>query len=103
MLPEKSFAPGRAVWPVGVSLRNALEVPNSSSPVLASNVIGSQTVPPPCFHQSGPDQVLAARATDLLSKPLAGSPGTVQKRHSCLPVCASNAAIDPRTCESASL
>src|ERR1700756_599834 len=103
MLPEKSLAPGSAVWPVGVSLRNAFEVPNTSNPVRASNVIGSQTVPPPCFHQFGPDQVLAATSTDLLSNPFAGSPGTVQKRHSSLPVCASNAAIDPRTCESAPL
>src|ERR1022692_138980 len=98
MLPENSFAPPAVSCPLGPSSRNDLEVPNSSSPVLGSNVMESQAVPPPCCHDCGPDQVFAAISSALLSNPLAGSPGTVQNRHSSLPVSASNAAIDPRIC-----
>ena len=48
-----------------------------------------QTVPPPPYFHHSPVQVLAAISMALFSKPLAGSPGTVYKRHSCLPVAVS--------------
>ena len=52
-----------------------------------SKVIPFHTVPPvPVFHHS-PVQVLAAAS--ITGSPLfcSGEPGTVKKRHSCLPVC----------------
>jgi hypothetical protein len=43
---------------------------------------------------------LAAISSILFSNPSAGLPGTVQKRHNSLPVSASKAVIEPRTCSS---
>src|SRR6185437_12094181 len=75
-----------------------LPVPKYSRSVTGSYTAASHTVPPPpeVFHHS-PLQVFAARSSALLSKPLAGLPGTVQKRQTSLPVPASKAAIQPRT------
>jgi len=39
---------------------------------------------PPASHQRSPAQVLAAISSDLFSYPLAGSPGVVAMRHTCL-------------------
>ncbi len=63
----------------------------------------SHGVPPPPYFHHAPLHVSAARAIAAFSKPRLGSPGTVQKRHTCLPVCASYAATNPRTPNSAPL
>src|SRR5687767_11869111 len=76
-----------------------LPVPKYSRSVTGSYTAASHTVPPPpSFHHSCPStHVFAAFSSAGLSNPLAGSPGTVQKRHASLPVSASKAAIQPRT------
>src|SRR5690349_7723174 len=62
--------------------------------------MASHTAPPPLRHHLSPDQVFTIRSSVRLSRPLDGSPGTVQKRHRRLPVCASRATTEPRTPES---
>jgi hypothetical protein len=70
-----------------------LPVPMYTSFSSGSNVIESQAVPPPPASQYLLDgsHVDAAFFIESSSNGLLGSPGTVNQRHFCSPVCASYA------------
>src|SRR5882757_1186136 len=95
MLPEKSRSPVLLIARSGPSPGPA--VARRRRPESGSYVMASQTAAPPASHQRSPAQVLAAISSDLFSYPLAGSPGVVAMRHTCLPVAASKADTEPPT------
>ena len=66
-----------------------LPTPRMIDRVVGSKVIAFHTVPPPPYFHQSPAQLFAAIFIAAFSKPSAGFPGTVWKRHSCLPVAAS--------------
>src|SRR5262245_19361629 len=73
-----------------------LPVPMYARRSSASYVMPFHTVPPPPYFHHSPLQVFAAISIAGLSKPFAGSPGTVQNCHSRLPVFASKQLSTPR-------